>query len=215
MATQRKTRNVKTIADTISDQYGSRASKTADQLTKLQKKAMVTKLKYKNPLNRGAKDDEKSVTPPPLSDALSSKSNQPPPGTEITDVDNIDFTSFMADLDNDINDVNIQPSTFDTESFGNFKIDDDLGDLGDIKSIFDTHTVDLDKIKKISPAKPTPAAAPPAAAPAPNPSAAPLPGNAPIAAPPPAALPWLQWLHQYLAVLQWLQWHQSLLLLLL
>lgn len=158
----RSVKNVNEIADSMfeKNKFKSRTSKTAEQLKKLQSKSRINTLKYRNPLNKGTTQKSKSPTPPPLSTESSAKSNNIPE-TELADVDNIDFNSFIEDMNDDLNAISVSPSKFNANSFGNYgdlgDLGDDLGDLGDIQSVFDSHRIDLDKIKKVAP--PTKAAA--------------------------------------------------------
>merc|ERR1712130_662718 len=118
---------------------------------------------------------------------------------QLEEVDNIDFNSFMNDINNDITSLSIPESTdtsntltfgsydLGTDSFGDLNIGSDhLNDLGPTpKSIFDSHVIELDKIKKVSSPKPTTNSV----SNAPIPVSAPLPSGAPIPAPLPGAAP--------------------------
>lgn len=151
-----------------------------------------------NPLKKGNKS--KSPTPPLLNDQASLNSNPNAADLEQAEVDTMDFTALLQD-DEDLNTLNVPPSAFDAKSFGQYSLDIDMDDLGDVKSVFASVQIDPDKFKKKAPPKkekkhayPTPAAPNPSAAPlpagaAPMAAAAPLPGGAPMAAPLPGAAP--------------------------
>ena len=163
-------KDVNVIADSIANQYGvssptlnGQSGGSLNEMTKqrLQNKSMVKTLKYKNPLNKGnPSQNSKSPTPPPLKDGDSNNIAD----TELAEVDTMDFNALIGDDDDDdfLNGGNlaVPPSAFDSKTFGQYSIDLDVDDLGGsgIKSIFDTHKVDVSKFKKAAP--PQKAAAP-------------------------------------------------------
>ena len=166
MATGRRNKvvkNVNVIADSIASQYGVSSPELSGQgagtsvseatRQKLKNKTIVNTLKYKNPLNKGnASQSSKSPTPPPLSNGASSERNVMPE-TELAEVDTMDFNALIADDDDDLINLQVPASAFDSKTFGQYSVDFDNEDLGDMKSIFDDHQVDVTKFKKAAPPK--------------------------------------------------------------
>lgn len=163
-------KDVNVIADSIASQYGVESPRlngsgaggsiSEETRLKLKNRTMVKTLKYKNPLNKGnASQNSKSPTPPPLSNGTRSSSNILPE-QEIAEVDNMDFAALIADDDDDLGNLQVPPKAFDAKSFGQYSMDFANDDIGDYKSIFDDHHVDITKFKTAAP--PQKIAAPPA-----------------------------------------------------
>ena len=178
--TSKIVKDVNIIAESIASQYGVESPRlnggspagSISEATRarLQNKSMVKTLKYRNPLNKGnaPQTNKQPTTPPPIANGNRSNSNVFL--EEVSEFDTMDFNALIAD-DDDLGNLQVPPSAFDSKSFGQYSVDFGNEDLGDMKSIFDDHEIDVSKLKKSEP--PKPAAAPtaaPTAAPAPAPS---------------------------------------------
>eukprot|EP01083_Nonionella_stella_P168821 571100_1 len=169
------------LADSVATQYATRTSKNAGTLNKLQSKTHVRSLKYKNPLKKGHKPQISKTPSPPPNELLPTSNNG---DTDLTEIDTMDFKSLMADINDDITTLQVDPSS--ATSFGNYNLDlagADL-DMKDFKSVFDSYEVDLSAIKKISPKEEEAPVlgSPPKRNAAPMPAGAPLPTGAPMPA---------------------------------
>ena len=156
-------KDVNVIADSIASQYGVESPRlngssggggsiSEETKMKLKNRTMVKTLKYKNPLNKGnASQNSKSPTPPPLSNGTRSNSNVLPE-QEIAEVDTMDFNALIGDDDDDdFGNLQVPPNAFDGKTFGQYSVDFGNDDVGDVKSIFDDHHVDVTKFKKAAP----------------------------------------------------------------
>jgi len=124
-------------------------------ISKLQNPMMKRKpMTYWNPLRRsnrvnqdhGRNDQAPGASSDHQNDSSANKGNA---GPELAEVDYIDFSVFIPRDDVDIGKVDVP---FDHQ----YDIDLDsaqLGDLGDIPSIFDTLELDMSRIKRIAPKK--------------------------------------------------------------